>query len=1223
MKNRRSVSTALQVVALYATGAIAWIYFSDDMLAQIADPATLVVYSKFKGLAFVGVTAALLFFVLRNRHKGADAPEPRENAAPFHVWSFALIGAAVLALGALVYRAEADSQRQRVLASIDALTGVRAATVSAWLDERRQDVGEFHNGAIRQTVVLRWLATRDPAESRLVARALAHLKEHGFADAVLLDPSGERLVGPSVFTDETIREIVARGAELRPGEITSTEVGRRADGAAHIALVTAIAPNGAARPSALIAADLRIDAHILQLLDGFPRMPGERIGLMRIADGRVEAIPGEAGEGVSARPVGTGDDDRAALLRAVDGKTAVRLDADNGEPMLAAAHAVALPGWALVAEIDEGLALRDLNKFAVAVAISASALLAAIVALAFFLWQRNKLASAMGEIDRRREMRAFEDRYRKTFEQIHVGIIHVAEGGAVRDFNSAFCKIIRHTPEDVAGLDLHGVVHDDDWSQIHRLARDLFDGVVPSFSGEWRIHRGDGTVGHVELSASLMRDAGDDDVCAIVVLNDLTARREMEDALRVSEERFDLAMRGSNDGLWDYDVVTNQIYLSPRWKTMLGYEPDELPNTVATHKLLCHPDDYARTIEQTRNVTRRGGDTYLCEFRLKAKDGSWRHILSRAFVVRDAAGQLTRMVGTHTDITEQKETEAKLRQAATVFSNTQEAVVITDPNGVILNINPAFSAITGWPQEDVVGQRMSLLSSGMHDSDFYRDLWRSLQDTGRWRGEIWNRRRDGELFPVWLTISTVCDEAGVPVSRVGTFIDIGQLKTSEARLAYLANHDPLTDLPNRLMFTGLLTRTVEQDGRGDRHGALIFIDLDRFKTVNDSLGHAAGDELIMQVADRLRRDLPQGAVLARLGGDEFVCLAPDADQVAVTRLAEHWTRLLTEEFVLTGGRSLYISVSMGISLYPGDGDRGTELLQNADAALYEAKSNGGGVFRFYRAGLTQAAAERLQIEVGLRRALERGELELYYQPLISASDGRIRGAEALLRWNDPELGSVPPDRFIPLAEETGLILPIGEWVLPTACRQMQEWRSRGLPLEVVAVNLSPREFQRADIGARVAEVLAATGLPAQCLELEITEGALMEQGADADRRLAELRALGVRLSIDDFGTGYSSLAYLSRLPLDKLKIDRSFVRNLPDDVKSIEIARTIIALARNLGLDVLAEGVETEVQFDQLVAMGCDYVQGYLFSRPVPARDFEFLTGRAPGANATALRAIA
>ncbi len=672
-------------------------------------------------------------------------------------------------------------------------------------------------------------------------------------------------------------------------------------------------------------------------------------------------------------------------------------------------------------------------------------------------------------------------------------------------------------------------------------------------------------------------------------------RQSVEDRYRATFEQVGVGIAHVTlDGHW---IRFNRAFLA-----ISGFTADELRAMPVMG--IFHPDERESVGRSMQRLASGEVPTITSERRIFRAAGDTTLVSISATVVHDSGDEGVYLVAVVEDITARCNAETELRQAAAVFTNTQEGVVITDPQGVIVTVNPAFTTITGWSHDEVAGRNMSVLRSGRHDAAFYRDLWQALLTEDHWQGEIWNRRRDGEIYPELLTISTVRDGAGRVTHRLGTFTDIGHLKRSEARLTHLAHHDPLTDLPNRVLFNDMLEQAIEEVVARNGTGAVLFLDLDRFKTINDSLGHACGDELLFLVSQRLRRHLPEGVHLARLGGDEFVGLMPDiADDRSAATLAREWLALLDEGFLLSGGRELFISASVGISLFPRDGVVAEDLLQSADVALYEAKGAGGATFRVYDRRMTTAVSERLELEVGLRRAIDRGELELHYQPLVSTTDGRVRGVEALVRWRDPVNGLIGPDRFIPVAEETGLIFPIGEWVMRTACRQMRAWLDAGADLETMAVNLSPREFLRADMLSRLAEVLEETGLPSRYLEIEITEGALMEQGREADRRLAVLKALGVRLAIDDFGTGYSSLAYLRRLPIDKLKIDQSFVREMPDDATSVEITGTIVSLARTLGLEVLAEGVETTAQLEVLIGLGCDTVQGYLFSRPLPAAE--------------------
>ncbi|WP_295407148.1 EAL domain-containing protein [uncultured Thiocystis sp.] len=552
--------------------------------------------------------------------------------------------------------------------------------------------------------------------------------------------------------------------------------------------------------------------------------------------------------------------------------------------------------------------------------------------------------------------------------------------------------------------------------------------------------------------------------------------------------------------------------------------------------------------------------------------------------------------------------DTTLRQAATVFESTREGVIITDLQARILTVNRAYTDITGYTEEDVRGLNPNLLKSGRHDRSYYQALWTSIATTGHWQGEIWNRRKNGELYPQLLSISTVDDSQGQPSHYVGVMTDISQLKESEARLEHLVHYDPLTNLPNRRLIQSRLQHAMEQAERQRRRVALLFLDLDRFKTVNDSLGHPVGDTLLESLAQRLSERLREDDTLGRLGGDEFLILLENLERPEdAAVVAQGLLQLLERPFLLGQGEprpEIYIGASIGISLYPDDGHSVTELIKHADVALYQAKEEGRNTYRFYTPSLTATANERLALEARLHRALDNDEFVLHYQPQIDTQSGALIGCEALVRWLSPEEGMISPARFIPLAEETGLIVPLGEWVLRTACAQGRAWLDAGLPELTIAVNLSGRQLQQPGLARLVADILEQTGLPPERLKLELTESMIMGQGEQAEELLHAIKAQGPRLSIDDFGTGYSSLAYLKRFPIDELKIDRSFVRDIPVDQNDMEIAATIIAMARNLHLKVIAEGVETPEQLDFLTRQGCYACQGYLLGRPVSADEF-------------------
>ncbi|WP_295443084.1 EAL domain-containing protein [uncultured Thiodictyon sp.] len=546
--------------------------------------------------------------------------------------------------------------------------------------------------------------------------------------------------------------------------------------------------------------------------------------------------------------------------------------------------------------------------------------------------------------------------------------------------------------------------------------------------------------------------------------------------------------------------------------------------------------------------------------------------------------------------------DAARRQAATVFASTREGVVITDLTARILAVNRAFTEITGYSEAQLLGENPRMLQSGRHDLGFYQAMWASVHATGHWQGELWNRRQNGETYPQLLSISTVSDEQGHPSHYVGVSADLSQLKRFEERLEHLAHFDPLTDLPNRLLVQSRLEHAIERARRQGRCIAVLSMDLDRFKTLNDSLGHPAGDELLAALARRLRGGLRPDETLARLGGDEFLIILedlPHPEQAAT--VAQQIRGLLERPFILASGQEVYVGASIGISLFPADADGVTALIQHADVAMFKAKDEGRNTFQFYTPALTAAAGERLDLEASLWRALANGDFRLYYQPQFAVRGGAPTGVEALVRWRDPLRGLIPPDRFIPVAEETGLIVPLGDWVLRTACAQARAWNAAGRPPLTMAVNLSGRQFQQPGLAGRIRAILAETDLPPAQLRLELTESTVMGRGEEARDLLQSLKALGIRLSIDDFGTGYSSLAYLKRFPVDELKIDRSFVHDIPADPNDMEIAAAIIAMAHNLRLEVVAEGVETQAQLDFLDRQGCDSFQGFLLSRPVEA----------------------
>lgn len=575
----------------------------------------------------------------------------------------------------------------------------------------------------------------------------------------------------------------------------------------------------------------------------------------------------------------------------------------------------------------------------------------------------------------------------------------------------------------------------------------------------------------------------------------------------------------------------------------------------------------------------------------------------------DADGRLIGTFGSARVITRENLFEQdNARLAASVFENSNEGIAITDHDGKFISVNRAFCEITGYSAAEALGQGARLLKSGRHDRQFYQEMWDELLQTGQWKGEVWNRRKNGAIYPELLSITAVRDDSGAVKHYISVFSDISGIKQSQQQIEYLEWRDPLTDLANRRMFQTHLGQAIDLAKRRDQQLAILCLDLDHFKDINDSYGHLIGDELLCMVAKRLRDRMRSSDLVARLGGDEFVVLLEEVDHPELVSLvAEDIVRLFQESCVLDSGIELQTSASIGIALYPLHGVTPGDLLQQADAALYQAKQQGRSRFAFYSDDLTERALERINLGNYLRRAIEFDELFVMYQPQLDGETGAIIGAEALMRWQNQTLGMVSPVRFIPLAEELGCILNMGEWILRHVCLQGREWLDQGLPPVRLAVNISALQIRQPGFVEQIARILEVTGFPAHLLELELTESALMQHGDETVSLLESLKQLGVYLALDDFGTGYSSLAYLKHFPLDLLKIDKSFVDDIPNGVKDHKIVKAIIKMGQSLGFKLLAEGVEREEQRSCLAGLGCSSFQGYLFSKPLLADAFRTL----------------
>ena len=676
-----------------------------------------------------------------------------------------------------------------------------------------------------------------------------------------------------------------------------------------------------------------------------------------------------------------------------------------------------------------------------------------------------------------------------------------------------------------------------------------------------------------------------------------TKQREFDSSIRASEERLKLALWASGDGMWDWNIKDDKVYRTNMVEPMNFSLKDQL--------LIknIHPEDRPRVQKLLNDHLNGESEFFEAEYRVETQPGKWAWLLDRGQIVeRDTNNVPLRMAGTHKDITSRKLTENELKLSSQVLFSMNEAVVVGELDYQVRSVNPAFSRITGFKHRDVVGKHFLFLTMGKQSREFYNSVETQLLRHKHWAGEINIRTRDRRGILAWLEINQVIDNKGETSHFVAVFTDITARKKAEEDLRVLANFDPLTSLPNRTLFQDRLNQAVTKAHRAESIVALLFLDLDRFKHINDSMGHHVGDLLLKAVAHRLQNAVRDGDTVARLGGDEFtIILEGVAKTKAATIIAEKVLHAFQTPFLLDD-KVLTISPSIGISLYPEDAEDTTSLIKYADTAMYHAKSLGRNNFQFYTKELNQYATRHVQLEAGLKKALQENEFYLVYQPKYDVKTERIVGLEALLRWESPELGPISPVEFIPLAEETGLINPIGNWAINQACGQLALWHQQGFEHISVAVNLSARQL-KADIISTIEVALAVSGLAAEALELELTESMIMGNPQDSVAVLSKLKALGLTIAIDDFGTGYSSLSYLKRFPIDTLKIDREFVRDITEDPDDAAITSAIITLAHSLELNVVAEGVETQEQLEFLRNGGCDQVQGFLLSKPLTASD--------------------
>jgi diguanylate cyclase (GGDEF)-like protein/PAS domain S-box-containing protein len=686
------------------------------------------------------------------------------------------------------------------------------------------------------------------------------------------------------------------------------------------------------------------------------------------------------------------------------------------------------------------------------------------------------------------------------------------------------------------------------------------------------------------------------------LVQDITVQKQAQAALIASEERWKFAIEGAGDGLWDWNIQTGKAFYSPRYKTMLGFAEEEIGDTADEWSKRIHPEDAPGVYAALQPYMDGKPGSATVEFRMLCKDGSWMWTLGRGMVVqRDANGNALRMIGTNSDITSRKLTEANLQLAANVFSHAREGITITNASGIILDVNEAFTRITGYSREESIGQNPRILKSGRQDKALYVAMWDALTGPGHWSGEVWNRRKNGEAYAELLTISAVRDAQGNTQQYVALFSDITGIKEHQTQLEHIAHFDALTSLPNRVLLGDRLRQAMSHAQRREQQLAVAYLDLDGFKAINDHHGHEAGDHMLIALAQRMKQALREGDTLARLGGDEFVAVLVDLEDTAdsLTLL----TRLLASaaQTVQMGELTLQVSASLGVTFYPQLQDiDADQLLRQADQAMYQAKVAGKNRHHVFDAAQDSSIRDQHENLERIRLALEQSELVLHYQPKVNMRSGKVIGAEALIRWQHPDKGLLAPATFLPVIEDHPLAVEVGEWVIDTAMHQMEAWHAVEFDLPV-SINVGARQLQQGDFVERLQAILAKhPQVHPDCLEIEVLETSALSDMALVSQVIEDCAKIGVKFALDDFGTGYSSLTYLKRLRVALLKIDQSFVRDMLDDPDDLAILDGVIGLATAFNRQVIAEGVETVEHGTLLLQLGCELAQGYGIARPMP-----------------------
>jgi len=813
-----------------------------------------------------------------------------------------------------------------------------------------------------------------------------------------------------------------------------------------------------------------------------------------------------------------------------------------------------------------------------------------------------------------KELEKSNEKFQTIFEQAPLGVALIdSYTGDIYDANPAYVSIVGRSIEELRTLDWMEITHPDDIQEDLGNMAAMNAGKTSGFAMQKRYIQPDGAVRWINMTIAPIQVGDENKPRHLCMIEDISENKKVSLALQHSEENIRKSqcqllnvINGAHLGYWDWDYKTGEHVVNDRWLSMLGLTQQNTENNISDWESRIHPDDKEKIVKATQ-ASIDSGDSYVSEFRMRHANGHWVWIQGSGGVVEydGASHDPIRLCGTYQDITERKKSEEKVQLLARVFSDTHEGIIITNVDKLIIDVNPAFCEITGYSWEDVIGQNPRILSSGKQGPVFYQNMWQQVEEQGHWQGEVWNRKKGGEIYAELLTISVLKDVDDNVVNYVGAFSDITTSKRQQEELSLMAHYDVLTGLPNRALFTDRFTQAIAHSKRSGHQLAICFLDLDNFKPVNDNYGHEVGDQLLIEVAERITANIREEDTVSRQGGDEFALLLNDIESFAQceqTLQRIHYT--LAQPFLIDDVAHK-ITASSGVTLYPNDEADIDTLLRHADQAMYQAKLKGKHRYHLFNPEHDQRTIEKHHQLDEIEQALANNEFQLYYQPKVNMVTGKVFGAEALIRWIHPEKGLIPPLDFLPLIDNTELEIKVGNWVINQALSQLSGWHQQGIQIEV-SINIASHHLLSETFFAELESALVKhPSVDPQCLQLEILESSALGD-LNAISTVIEIcqGALGVKVALDDFGTGYSSLTHLRSLPVNTIKIDQSFVRDMLDDPSDYAIIDGIIGLSDSFNREVIAEGVETTKHGIMLLMMGCDEAQGYGISRPLPADDF-------------------